>query len=76
MKSNSLPTFHHLPSNGLTPVMKALQAQTGTQNHSPYLKAILSGQASHNNNEKKVALSNPDREAALRYIKESRMLKK
>ncbi len=76
MKRNSLQALHHFPSNELKPVMKALQAQTGLQNHSPYLKAILSGQASLNTYEKKAALINPDREAALRYIKESSLLKK
>lgn len=46
------------------------------QNKSPYLKAILSGAIRPSGLEKDLPVTNPDREAALRYIKESAMLRK
>jgi len=42
----------------------------------PYLRAILSGTASPINAEKKINLSAPDLNAALRYIKESSLLRR
>ena len=42
----------------------------------PYLKAILSATPSPVNAEKKINLSTPDLNAALRYIKESSLLKR
>ncbi len=46
------------------------------QRQTPYLKAILSATPSPLNAEKKINLTSPDLNAALRYIKESSMLKK
>ncbi|HQV55162.1 MAG: hypothetical protein IPH34_06460 [Chitinophagaceae bacterium] len=42
----------------------------------PYLRAILSATPSPVNSEKKINLSTPDLYAALRYIKESALLKR
>ena len=46
------------------------------QSKSPYLKAILSGTAKLSAPENNLPVTNPDRIAALRYIKESAFLKK
>jgi hypothetical protein len=43
---------------------------------SPYLKAILSGATRLLNSGKVISLANPDREAAIRYIKESTLMRK
>jgi hypothetical protein len=45
------------------------------QSKTPYLKAILSGAAKLFSMENKKADANPDRNAALRYIKESSLLR-
>ena len=47
-----------------------------TQDKSPYLRAILAGTTKLFSSEKGSATMNPDREAALRYIKESSFVKK
>jgi hypothetical protein len=55
----------------------AEQATKATQpNLSPYLKAILSGATRLINAGRSATIVNPDREAAIRYIKESALLKK
>jgi len=46
------------------------------QNKTPYLRAILAGTTKLFASEKESAVTNPDREAALRYIKESSFMKK
>jgi len=46
------------------------------QNKTPYLRAILAGTTKLFSSEKGLAVINPDREAALRYIKESSIMKK
>lgn len=46
------------------------------QSRSPYLKAILSGTLRPSVTEKDLSVTNPDRAAALRYIKESTVLRK
>ncbi len=43
---------------------------------SPYLKAILSGASQLINSGRVLSMINPDRDAALRYIKESAMMRK
>lgn len=53
-----------------------LQTQNVEEKKTPYLRAILSATPSPINAEKKINLSTPDLYAALRYIKESSMLKK
>lgn len=75
MKSNSQPLFHP-PSNGLKAVIQALRSDASPQDHSPYLKAILSGQTKSPVADHKTLISTPDRDAALRYIRESKLLKK
>jgi hypothetical protein len=57
--------------------MKAsLNTESSAQSKSPYLKAILFGTASSSGYEKELPVQNPDHAAALRYIKESALLKK
>ena len=46
------------------------------QNKSPYLKAIFSGTAKLLSRADNLPVTNPDHAAALRYIKESAVLKK
>ncbi len=46
------------------------------QQQTPYLRAILSATPTPLNAEKKIELSTPDLTAALRYIKESALLKR
>ena len=46
------------------------------QSQSPYLKAILSGKLMAARNEQDYETPNPDRAAALRYIKESKLSNK
>ena len=46
------------------------------QNKTPYLRAILAGTAKLFASEKQSTELNPDREAALRYIRESSFMKK
>lgn len=64
MKSNVQPSFY-FPTNQESPA-KFVQGQ------SPYLKAILSGKLMTARSERNIETSNPDRDAALRYIKESK----
>ncbi len=45
-------------------------------NLSPYLKAILSGATRLVNSGSHAAMENPDRDAAIRYIKESALMRK
>ena len=73
MKTINLPPLFFL-SNPLRAVSNNSSA-ADKQNVTPYLKAILSGSArsSSSNNE---PVANNDKEAALRYIKESTRLKK
>lgn len=58
--------------------LKVVKDETSAeqQNKSPYLKAILSGTRQALGSEKNSTVTNPDREAALRYIKESAVLRK
>ena len=52
------------------------QDQNGqAQNNSPYLKEILSGTTKSFSSENNLTLINADRLAALRYIKESALIK-
>ncbi len=46
------------------------------EKQTPYLRAILSATPSPVNAEKKINLSTPDLNAALRYIKESSLLRR
>lgn len=74
MKSISLTPLFFL-TNPLRSVCNN-RASDNTQNQSPYLKAILSGTARSSVPSDNGPVANGDREAALRYIKESGKLKK
>ena len=53
-----------------------ISSDRSAQSQTPYLKAILSGTTKLFTQENDPVLTNSDREAALRYIKESSFLKK
>lgn len=74
MKTINLPPLFFL-TNPLRVVSNNLSAGNST-GRTPYLKAILSGTARSSGSAYHKADANEDREAALRYIKESRKLKK
>ena len=74
MKSNALP-LSSLTGPQLSAVKKG-QAPTSEQIKSAYLKAILSGSRIISGTEKTPPVENPDRAAAIRYIRESGTLKK
>jgi hypothetical protein len=74
MKSNSQSPLYFL-GNPLKVVNQESPA-TAVENQSPYLKAILSGTTKSLTAENDLPVANPDRAAALRYIKESSLLKK
>lgn len=74
MKSINLPPLFFL-ANPLRAVSNNLL--TGNkQGQSPYLKAILSGKAGSARSSNHQHVDNEDRQAAIRYIKESKRLKK
>ncbi|MBI5856389.1 MAG: hypothetical protein HZB42_01965 [Sphingobacteriales bacterium] len=73
MKSINLPPLFFL-TNPLRAVSKNFSSDNNN-GRSPYLKAILSGTARSSDNNQAPGASN-DKEAALRYIKESKKLKK
>lgn len=52
------------------------ETQKAEEKKTPYLRAILSATPSPVNAEKKINLSTPDLNAALRYIKESSLLRR
>lgn len=64
--------------NMFAPSLKIVEAEApkAEQKLTPYLRAILSAVPSPTNSEKKINLSTPDLNAALRYIKESSLLRK
>lgn len=64
--------------NLFNPVLKVVQSesQESPQNKTPYLKAILSATPTPVNAERKVNLTTPDLLSALRYIKESALIKR
>ncbi len=73
MKTNTQPTLFSRISS-----LKVVSGDFSDSFHasrSPYLKAILSATTSIAQSEN-TPVANPDREAALRYIRESKMLKK
>ncbi len=74
MKSNA-HSFSLLSANKLKAV-KSKSKSAAEQIRSAYLKAILSGSRIISNSETKVPVENPDRAAAIRYIKESSLLRK
>lgn len=58
--------------------LKVVSNETSTehQHKSPYLKAILSGATRTSNAANDLFLTNPDRAAAIRYIRESAIPRK
>lgn len=72
MKSNAQasPYFSHHSGNGKK------ETAMEQSNLSPYLKAILSGATRLINSGRSLSIVNPDREAAIRYIKESSLMRK
>jgi len=74
MKSNARP-LSSLTGPQLSAVKKA-QSPSSEQIKSVYLKAILSGSRIISGTEKTPPVENPDRAAAIRYIRESGTLKK
>ncbi len=74
MKNISPLTF--FISDNSMKVLNKESLEQPAQSKSPYLKAILSGTAISPGYEKELPVQNPDHAAALRYIKESALLKK
>jgi hypothetical protein len=74
MKSNNHLSLYFSPQLAQAETTEP-QASVQTS-RSPYLKAILSGASRLINSGKIISIANPDREAAIRYIRESAMLKK
>lgn len=74
MKSNALP-LTPLTGSLLTAVKKGNNSSS-EQIKSAYLKAILSGSRIISGTEKAKPVENPDRAAAIRYIRESASMKK
>ncbi len=72
MKSISTPSVYFSPK---TAESNAKQADK-QPNLSPYLKAILSGATRLVGSANTTSGQNPDREAAIRYIKESALMRK
>lgn len=73
MKNDAQPSLFSFVST-LKLVKEEFPAhQQSKQERSPYLKAVLSGTSRSSKSENN---SNTDREAALRYIRESKMLKR
>jgi len=74
MKSNAR-VISSFPLNTLKPVKPEPQSSS-QQIKSAYLKAILSGSRIISVTESSVPVENPDRAAAIRYIKESASTRK
>lgn len=74
MKSNARP-LSALPGSPLTAIKKGSNSSS-EQIKSAYLKAILSGSRIISGTEKALQVENPDRAAAIRYIRESAGMKK
>ena len=74
MKKNEHSTVYFL--NNPLRLIKPETKTGSVQNKTPYLKAILSGSTIFSKSGTDLPVANPDRAAALRYIKESALLKK
>jgi hypothetical protein len=73
MKS-TVPTSFYFSKTTASAEKKAPVAEQN--NRSPYLKAILSGASRLIQSGRVLSMINPDRDAAIRYIKESSFLRK
>lgn len=69
MKSNATASLYFS-------VNEKKEVPSNQPNLSPYLKAILSGATRLINSGGSAAVANPDREAAIRYIRESAIMRK
>jgi len=69
MKSINLPPLHFIANP-----LKVVKDEVPSKNQSPYLRAILSGKTTITKQEDNV-IDNPDRIAATRYIRDSRLLR-
>ena len=69
MKSVNLPPLHFIANP-----LKVVKDEVSSKNQSPYLRAILSGKSTIAKQETNV-IENPDRIAATRYIRDSRLLR-
>jgi hypothetical protein len=75
MKSKAVP-LSHFSANPLKSVSNEASTTEKKDNRSPYLRAILSGTNNTLIAGKLFSAVSSDREAALRYIRETRMLHK
>jgi hypothetical protein len=71
MKSITPPSPLYFISNPLRIVKEEISSVT----QSPYLRALLSGKASISKQENEREIENPDRKAASRYIRDSKLLR-
>lgn len=74
MKNNARP-LSSLSATKLTAVKKT-KPTSSAQIKSAYLKAILSGSRIISGSENELPVENPDRMAAIRYIRDSAAMKK
>ena len=74
MKRNHPPSLYN--ADKLPKATSERSSNPAEQNKTPYLKAILAGTTKLFASGKESAVTNPDREAALRYIRESTFMKK
>ena len=70
MKSINLPPLHFIANP-----LKVVKDEVHSKNQSPYLRAILSGKTTITKQEANSSMDNPDRIAATRYIRDSRLLR-
>ncbi|MEQ1675632.1 MAG: hypothetical protein ABL876_02950 [Chitinophagaceae bacterium] len=73
MKSIVSPSHYFSPQ---TKKAEKKEVPAGSHPQTPYLKAILTGASRLIHSGKVLSMANPDREAAIRYIKESALLRK
>jgi hypothetical protein len=74
MKKNTPLSLYNSDNPPIDPKEKS--AASPGENKSPYIKTILSGSVKMFARENDLPVKDPDRMAALRYIKESALLKK
>lgn len=74
MKKNTPLSLYNSDNPPIDP--KKTSSFTSGESKSPYIKAMLSGTAKMFSRENDLSLKNPDHMAALRYIKESGLIKK
>ncbi len=70
MKSINLPPLHFISSP-----LTIVKSEINSRKQSPYLRAILSGKSSTLKQEENLLTEHPDRAAASRYIRDSKLLR-